>query len=210
MALRRAESRKFPQELFFTVTGWLLVTIPFGARLLHVLYEEQAYYSEFPLRILEVWRGGFTYFGGLIFSLLFFVIYFRKPRAKSFGETVDFFAPVLALGTGLGRIACFLQGCCFGKELDLFWSVRGLHPTQLYIFVWEMILFFYLLKFEKKNWKSGNLFLFWLTLSALGRLFIEFYRADFRGQMISGLSISQVISVGIIILTFTTFLVRKK
>ncbi len=210
MALRRGHTLRFPQELFFAVTGWLLLTIPIGARLLHVFYEEYSYYAESPVRVFQVWTGGFTYFGGLIFSLLFFVFYFRKPRAKSLWQTADFFAPVFALGTGVGRIACFLQGCCFGNELDLFWSVRGLHPTQLYIFTWEMILFFSLLKLEKKNLKSGYLFLLWLSLSALGRFFVEFYRADFRGQMVSGLSISQAISVWIIVLCFTTFLSRRK
>ena len=210
LSFRRAHTHKFPQDLFFSVTGWMLITIPLGARLLHVFYEEPAYYAESPLRILEVWRGGFTYFGGLLFSLVFFIFYFLKPRVRNFWQTTDFFAPILSLGTGVGRIACFLQGCCYGKELHLFWSVRGLHPTQLYIFVWEMVLFISLLKFEKKNWRAGDLFLYWISASALGRFLVEFYRDDFRGQMIAGLSISQVISLVLIMFSGFVFLFKKK
>jgi phosphatidylglycerol---prolipoprotein diacylglyceryl transferase len=210
-SLRRANSLKYPLELYFSVSGWLLVLIPLGARIFHVLYEEPEYYAESPLRIFEIWRGGFVYFGGLIFSLLFFVYYFRRARPKSFGETLDFFAPVLCLGTGVGRIACYLQGCCYGRELHAWWSVNGLHPTQLYIFVWEMILLVFLLTFEQRKtikWHAGNLFLFWMSMSAFGRFVIEFFRDDFRGKMILGLSISQIISLSLIAISFG-FLLKK-
>ena len=202
LSLRRAHKFHFPLDLYFSVTGWILFTVPVGARLMHVLYEEPAYYAESPLRIFEIWRGGFVYFGGLIFSILFFAFYFMKPREKTFWQTVDFLAPVLCLGTGVGRLACFFQGCCYGRELHSFWAVNGLHPTQLYMFSWEMILFFTLIKLENKKWKTGNFFLFWLALSAFGRFIIEFYRDDFRGQMLFGLSISQVISLLIVAVSF--------
>lgn len=210
LSLRRAHTLKFPMDLFFSVTGWMLITIPLGARLLHVFYEEPAYYAENPLRVLEFWKGGFVYFGGTIFSALFFIIYFLKPRDRTFWQTADFFTPVLCLGTGLGRWACFFQGCCFGRELDTFWAVNGRHPTQLYIFTWEMVLFLILLKLEKRSLQSGNLFLVWIMMSALGRFVIEFYRADFRGHMIAGLSISQTISLGLVAVAAGTFLVRRK
>ncbi len=172
----------------------MLITIPIGARLLHIFYEAPSYYAEAPFRVFEVWKGGFVYFGGLIFSILFFAFYFKKYRERTFWQTADFFTPILSLGTGFGRLACFFQGCCFGKNLDAFWSFRGLHPTQLYLFFWEAGLFLILLRLEKLKLKSGNLFLIWIVTSAFGRFIVEFYRNDFRGQMISGFSISQVVS----------------
>lgn len=209
LSLRRAHTQKFPLELYFSITGWMLITLPLGARLLHVFYEEPAYYAEDPFRVFEIWRGGFVYYGGLLFSLIFFAIYFRKKRQKNFWQTADFFAPIISLGTGVGRWACFFQGCCFGKDLQAFWSVRGLHPTQLYIFAWEIILFFSLLSLEKKKLKTGSLFLIWLGFSAFGRFLIEFYRADFRGHMMMGLSVSQIISLFLIALSATLYATRK-
>lgn len=210
LSLRRAHSQKFPMELFFSVTGWLLLTLPLGARLLHIFYEEPAYYMEEPLRSLEIWRGGFVYYGGLLLSLLFFAIYFRKKRQKNFWQTADFFAPIFSLGTGVGRFACYFQGCCFGKDLNAFWSVRGLHPTQLYIFAWEIILFFTLLRLEKKKLQTGSLFLIWVGASAFGRFFIEFYRADFRGNMLMGLSVSQMISLLLIVASAAAYVYQSK
>lgn len=180
----------------------MLVTIPLGARLLHVVYEEPAYYGESFLRIFEVWKGGFVYFGGLLLTAIFFIFYFLKPRAESFWDSADFFTPIFCLGTGVGRIACYLQGCCYGKPLFAPWAVQGLHATQLYLFFWEMILFIVLLRLEKLKWQSGHLFVFWIGLSSAGRFVVEFYRDDFRGSMISGLSISQLISFTLLTLSF--------
>ncbi len=205
LSLRRAHQLHFPLDLFFSITGWLLIAVPVGARLFHVFYEEPAYYWESPIRILQIWRGGFVYYGGTIGGLLFCLIYFLKPRERTFWQTADFLTPVLCLGTGVGRWACFYQGCCFGRELHTFWAVHGRHPTQLYTFFWEFLLFFLLLKFEKKHWKDGSLFLFWISASAFGRFIVEFYRADFRGDMILGFSVSQIISLGIILLSGLIF-----
>src|SRR5262249_40817165 len=35
----------------------------------------------------------------------------------------DLIAPSCALGAGLGRLGCLMQGCCFGGACDLPWAV---------------------------------------------------------------------------------------
>src|SRR5581483_2757378 len=51
--------------------------------------------------------------------------------------TGDLFAFALCAGEAIGRLGCFIGGCCFGKPAALAWSVidHGLlrHPTQLYL-----------------------------------------------------------------------------
>jgi phosphatidylglycerol:prolipoprotein diacylglycerol transferase len=149
-------------------------------------------------------RGGFVYFGGLLFSFVFFLFYFLKPRERSFLESADFLSPIFALGTGLGRWACFLQGCCFGATTESWWAIHGRYPTQLSIFVWEMILMAWLLWLEKRERPRGLLFAIWLGWSALGRFITEFWRADFRGPLLLGLSVSQILSI--LIMTISLFL----
>lgn len=197
---KRGESLRFPPLLNFKIIGWLLVSIPIGARLVHVVYEEPDYYFDFPLRIFEVWKGGFVYYGGLISGTIAITLLFRfKKQERTFFQSADFFTPILILGTGLGRVACYVQGCCYG--------LNG-QPTQLYMLAWEMVLFFIFIKWEKsKNRTPGVLFLAWLAMSAIGRFFVEFIRDDFRGALIQGLSISQVIAF-LIVLVSTGFLVR--
>ncbi len=57
-------------------------------------------------------------------------------------KTGDSFAVPVAIAVGIGRIACFQGGCCYGTETDLAWGVcfstaedaGGIprHPTQIY------------------------------------------------------------------------------
>lgn len=211
-ALKRAESRKFPLELAFEITGWLLIVMPISARLLHAVYEEPQFYLNSPIEFLKVWKGGFVYYGGLLGGLLFSILFFKyKNRERSFWQTADFLTPVLCFGTGFGRIACFIQGCCYGTEWNGIFSIAGRHPTQLYMFFWEAILLAIVLKLEKRQLKfSGSLFLFWISASALGRFFVEFYRGDFRGQFYWGLSVSQHVALILILVSFISFLRLKR
>lgn len=210
-ALKRSESRKFPSALTFQVTGWLILINPLGARLIHIVYEEPQYYLTDPLKVFAVWEGGFVYYGGLLASLIFGLIFFHsKRREKNFWQTTDFLTPVFCFGTGFGRIACFLQGCCYGKPYEGFLSIGHRYPTQLYMVLWEMILLAGLIKWEKQKPKpDGVLFLSWLGLSGLGRFIVEFYRDDFRGSLIFGLSISQVISLGLLLFS-SIWIIRLK
>jgi len=202
LSVKRAQKFDFPMDLNFKVTGWLLITIPVGARILHIFYEEPNYYLENPLRIFEFWKGGFVYYGGLIFSFMAVpaLFYFQKQK-KSFLETADFLTPLFCLGTGFGRVACYLQGCCFGSPWPLAIFNGRPQPTQLYILLWEILLFFFIRRWElKKNHPPGQIFLSWMILSAFGRFMIEFLRADFRGAKILGLSVSQVIAFFIVLI----------
>jgi prolipoprotein diacylglyceryltransferase len=54
-------------------------------------------------------------------------------------DLLDAFAPGAMLGFGIGRIGCFLAGCCFGRPTELPWGIvlpdlgpPPRHPVQLY------------------------------------------------------------------------------
>ena len=57
--------------------------------------------------------GGMVFYGGVIFGTLTVIVYGRLVRL-SLGNLLDVFAPGLALGLALGRIGCFMAGCCWG------------------------------------------------------------------------------------------------
>ena len=97
---------------------------------------------------------------------------FIKRLKLNFWLWHDVLAPVLALGYTLGRLACFFAGCCYGKICDLPWAlplkqmdihsgkVETLlrHPTALYASGLELFTLFFLLWFETKKTKPGQVF----------------------------------------------------
>jgi phosphatidylglycerol---prolipoprotein diacylglyceryl transferase len=195
-----------------------------GARVFHIIYEEPAYYWQSPWKVFYFWEGGFVYFAGLLAGLLAGYMTVKIKR-ESFTLWADFCAPVISLGYALGRIACFLEGCCYGKVCDLPWAYRfgelnlstneflysSRHPTQLYAFAMELLIFFFILHLEKmKKFSSrpGSLFMFWLLLHALGRIVMEAFRDDDRGFFIFGLSVSTVISL-FLVATSALYFSRK-
>ena len=180
-------------------TGWNLALILMlggfiGGRLFHVLYEYPEVYWAAPLRVLKFWEGGFVFFGGVLLALPIALVYLRQAK-QSFWTWADFYAPVVALGYALGRFGCFLAGCCYGTFCDAPWAIEQRHPTQLYAMATELALYFYLIRKEKSEPAPGKIFALWLIGHGLGRLFMENFRADFRGGAFMGLSISSWLSL---------------
>ncbi len=194
----------------FDISLLLMAAGFIGARLMHVFYEEWDYYKADPLLIFHFWNGGFVFFGGLIACLISGYV-FARYRKINFSEWADFFTPLFSLAHALGRLGCFLAGCCFGSSCALPWAYAGRHPTALYLVGGEFLIFLFLLFLEKKQLCkkfsvkkiSGGLFMLWLLLHSVLRFNVEFLRDDFRGAFLSfpllgALSISQVISLVII------------
>lgn len=193
----------------------LLISGFIGARAFHVIYESPMLYIHNPQQIFYIWQGGFVYYGGLIASFITAYLYL-KAKFQNPLQWLDVLTPIFSFGYAVGRLACFMAGCCYGKVCDLPWALnmandQGLylprHPTQLYLSMWELLLLTILIAqahFFKKNYKTqplhGHLFFTWLPLHSAGRFFVEFYRDDFRG-VIWGLSISGWISVVLILIS---------
>jgi phosphatidylglycerol:prolipoprotein diacylglycerol transferase len=151
-----------------------------GARLFHVVYENPEIYRENPWAIFYFWNGGFVFYGGALMTALCGWLFLYRQQAQV-SAYFDLFTPVCSLGYAIGRWACFLAGCCYGKTCHLPWAVEGRHPTQLYASFWEFGVLLILLGLEKKNHKPGKIFFLWLILHAAGRILMETYRDDFRG-----------------------------
>ncbi|MBC7371896.1 MAG: prolipoprotein diacylglyceryl transferase, partial [Bdellovibrionaceae bacterium] len=207
----RAKVYELPQKQILDLSMLLMAASLIGARLFHVFYENPEYYRESPEKIVYLWDGGFVFYGGALLAFFFGAVYLYLFKVDERGKYFDAFAPVLAFTYGAGRIGCFLAGCCYGKSCDLPWSVDGRHPTQLYATFWEFGVLLLLLGLEKRGQlkKTGNLFLLWVVLHTIGRLGMESFREDFRGERVFGLSISTVISLALLIISSALLLVRR-
>jgi phosphatidylglycerol:prolipoprotein diacylglycerol transferase len=177
-----------------------------GARLLHIFFEAPAYYFRDPVQMLHIERGGFVWYGGVIGGVACGLGFLRWKRLR-IRPWLDLVAPVVALGYGLGRIACVVTGCCFGDVCTLVPTYPVRYPTQLFAVLWELLVFVILVSLENRSRKlrtiglklPGQLFALWLILHAVGRLIMESVRADDRGPNPFGLSISSWISLLLIL-----------
>lgn len=194
-----------------TAADVLLLVMIFGflgARLFYVLYQEPRHYLSHPLEVLQFWHGGFIYYGGFLAALAA-SFWYLKRKQENLGLWMDAAAPVLALGYGLGRWACFFNGCCYGAVSVLPWAVHfphlhdSRHPTQLYAVVFEVSVWLLLLLLERKvtyKFKTfGMLFYSWLIAHGCGRILMESLRDDPRGASLLGLSVSTWISIVLIL-----------
>ena len=98
------------------------------AKLFHVI-DLWDYYSQNLGEILS--GAGLSVFGGIIGATLFFWIYSRA-RHYPFWFIADLAAPGTILAQAIGRVACTINGCCFGKPAPdwLPWSVVYTHPNS--------------------------------------------------------------------------------
>lgn len=183
-----------------------------GFRLFHVFFELPGYYLENPLEIFQVWKGGFVAYGGLfgaIFSGWLFIRIKKLPPLI----TADILAAPIAMTFVVARVACFLNGCCYGRPTDFALGVCfppgsvappdiHIHPTQLYLSGAALITFCLIIFFEKRgrSYFTGLSTSIFLLLYPLARFIVEFYRADFRGGTFFDLSVSQWLSLGLMAL----------
>ncbi|RJR38569.1 MAG: prolipoprotein diacylglyceryl transferase [Desulfobacteraceae bacterium] len=183
-----------------------------GSRLLFILL----HYSHFlarPVEMLKIWDGGLIFSGGLIAVAGAMFLYSRK-HGISFLRLGDLWAPGVALGQALGRLGCFMAGCCYGKIMDAPWSIIfthpdslaplniPLHPTQLYSALSGFLITIILLVLHKRRSFEGRILLWFLILHSTGLLLVERFRGDDRNLVAgSEMSVSQLIALILLIVS---------
>ncbi len=127
-AVRRAERSGANPDVVLNCGFLALLGGVGGSRLMYVWhYWEQFALHRTPGRILwailDVRKGGLEVYGGFI-AVTLLVLGYLWWRKHSIRWYLDIIAPSAALGMAIGRIGCFLNGCCFGGVCELPWAVR--------------------------------------------------------------------------------------
>lgn len=177
-----------------------------GARILYVLLDLQEFRSN-PLDVFKVWTGGISIHGAIVAGSLYLWWYCRRHKLP-FLKFADVIAPSFAIGYAVGRIGCFLNGCCYGHACDLPWAVRFLkdgregvwtppsHPTQLYATVMGLIIFAMLHFWRKRPHRDGEIMLGFFALYCVYRFIDEQFRKGATADIfIAGLTHAQVFSL---------------
>ena len=217
--LARREGRDFAfcSDLLF----WIMVTGILGARAAYVM-TEWSYFAAHPLEIVRVDRGGLVYYGGMLSAGLALVVFARRRRI-ALPALMDFVITAVPLGHALGRVGCFLNGCCYGARFDGPWAVRfpaqslpwedelhagligpgapmslPLHPVQLYESALNLAVFALLAwHYRRQRVHDGQTLALYLLTYPLGRLALEFLRGH-EQVWVGVLTDAQVVSLGLL------------
>ena len=178
-----------------------------GAKLFMFLFDLGDYVRN-PGQIftMETLQAAGVFHGGFIVAFLVAVLYMRKQQLPAF-QTMDAFAPGVALGQAIGRLGCFAAGCCWGKECDLPWGVRfrsneaspvpldkTLHPVQLYESAADLIIFVILYRQFGRTHRPGQVIGLYLVLYSTARFIIEFFRVH-EQSLVGPFSLTQWIAL---------------
>jgi len=154
------------------------------------------------------WEWSLTFYGGVIcgaggFFLLWF-LYGTKHYSEGLSRLIIVAPGCITAAHSIGRIGCFMAGCCYGKETTAWYGIQfpemthKVIPTNLFEAIFLMILSAVLLYLAfKKDYK--NTFPIYFISYGIWRFLIEYVRGDHRGNFIPGISPSQFWSLLLII-----------
>lgn len=116
---RRSVKIGLPKEKLQDLAIIIFLTGIAGARIFYMVQ----YPKEFEGRnkffaFFEIWNGGIVFYGSAIGAVLGFLLFHRfvlKKLRVSTWKLADAVAPLIALGLAIGRIGCYLNGCCWGQ-----------------------------------------------------------------------------------------------
>lgn len=209
--------KKVPNKVFLDLTVVISATLVAGI-LFAILFEntyeaiKHAINSE-P----QHWTWGMTFYGGLIGGVITFILvyrfYYLRNNEPIMKHILVIVPACICLGHGVGRIGCFLSGCCYGIEDHSWMAVQFPHldhpvlPTQLiemiFLFLLAAVLAF--LAFKEITYQNMAIY---MLFYGIFRFIIEFFRGDERGQLV-GLSPSQYVSIMLILGSIVVFYLFK-
>lgn len=208
---RDAAKTGLNREIVYDLVFWVVLGGIIGARVFYICISWE-YFSHDLLEMLMINRGGLAWQGGFFGGALAGVWFARRCRL-SLRALLDLCAPYIALGQSIGRVGCFLNGCCFGKPWDhgIFFPTHQarLYPTQLYETAGLFLIFVVLKIAGRRSHQPGMVFVLYLWLAAIERFIVEFYRAD-HDTLWLGLSLFQYIALVVFVIGIVIFVRFRK
>ena len=199
-------SRQQIEDLAFYVTLGIII----GGRLGYAVFYGGAEMWLKPWRLLELWKGGMSFHGGIAGVIGAVWLFARKYQFKFLAIT-DLVVLYTPIGMFLGRIANFINDELWGRETDVPWAVRfpnggyvPRHPSQLYEAFFEGIIIFIVLnlmwRLPKVRERSGIVSAMFVLLYGVFRILMEQFRQpDVQlGFFFGGVTMGQMLSVPLI------------
>jgi phosphatidylglycerol:prolipoprotein diacylglycerol transferase len=190
---------------------WCALGIILGGRIGYVLFYDLPRFVDNPIEIVELWRGGMSFHGGFLGTVLAMVLFARVRKIPTW-SLIDVIAPSVTFGLFLGRLANFVNGELYGRAADVAWAIvfpaggpEPRHPSQLYEAGLEGIGLFLVLRILTHRYRKLATPGFVSGAFAAGygtaRTIVEFFREpDIQiGYLAGGLTMGMLLSIPMIV-----------
>ena len=223
---------------YFNLAMIAIVVSLLCARAYYVIFSWD-YYKDNLSEILNFRGGGLAIYGGVIGGVATSII-FSKRKNMQYGLTLDTACLGLVLGQLIGRWGNFFNREAFGGYTNGLLAMRlpldavrssevteemmanavtadgityiQVHPTFLYESLWNLGVLIILLIVTLKGIRkfNGEVFLLYLLLYGLGRLWIEGLRTDQLVLPGTGIPVSQLLSGLLVVLSVILILLFRR
>lgn len=172
-----ARQREQSEGTVYVLLGALFGGV-LGAKLPVALVYGREIIARFP--DLTLLLTGRSIVGGLIGGAI--GVFLVKRRLKMTARRGNLFVPGIVAGVAVGRVGCFLRGCCYGTPTARPWGVDfgdGImrHPTQLYeALLMAALLPLALWAVRRVSRPPGAVFKAFMAIYFLQRFLVEFVR----------------------------------
>jgi phosphatidylglycerol:prolipoprotein diacylglycerol transferase len=152
------------------------------------VWAQWSYFQERPQEMWQVWQGGLSYHGALLAGLVALWAWSVVGHKRAaFTAYATLLAPSFALGHAFGWLACWLEGCAYGREAvigplaadlpDHFGVYALRYQTQLLGIGLSLLVFLLVLGWRRRRSPDSS---FWIALSgiSLSRAAISLLRGD--------------------------------
>jgi phosphatidylglycerol:prolipoprotein diacylglycerol transferase len=113
LASYRAMQEGVAKEHIQDLAIWVFAFGILGARITFMIQYHVPWYDFY-----KIWEGGLVFYGSAVGGVVGYVLAYwfilRKYNVSSW-KVADIVAPCVAVGLCLGRLGCFLNGCCYGN-----------------------------------------------------------------------------------------------
>lgn len=215
LAMRQSDRYGFKADDVMDVFIFMIPAMIVFARAYYVIFNWSYYRADWT-RIFNTREGGLAFYGGVIGALLvsFLVLRYKKLSIPAF---VDFLIVYVPLAQAIGRWGNFFNQEAFGTNTNLPWGMtssstvaylmnvpgvdplKPVHPTFLYEFLGNMIIFVILLSLRRNRRFDWEVFLGYLFGYGLLRFFVEGIRTDALMIGQTSLRVSQLLSAAMVI-----------
>jgi phosphatidylglycerol---prolipoprotein diacylglyceryl transferase len=210
--------------------GWL------SAKLGHVLFEADGHalpggavaggvidlLQADPWHWARLLEPGFVQLAGVIGAIAVGLVFLHRQGALfAVPAIADAAVVAVAVGVAIGRVGCFLAGCCYGAPTDLPWAVHfpashetsglGVHPTQLYDAAVAVVAVVVAAVLQRRGATAGWSAIVVTGLLLVARFVTELVRADADRGQIGPLSTSQLLALaGLVVLALLAARLKRR